>query len=134
MTPSLIAVALFAGWAILMIAIAISYRVAAVLFKGKPADSWTRGRTTDDPGLIERAGHAHLNTLENLPIFAAIVLAGVASGQGALIDPIAPFVLYARMAQSTVHLIGVSHWLVLARAAFFGIQIALFVTMIVKIL
>ncbi|MBY8965458.1 MAPEG family protein [Algiphilus sp. NNCM1] len=135
MTPSLTAVALFAGWALLLVFIPVGYRVVAVLTKGKAANSWTRGHQQEsEPGLVERAGHAHLNTLENLPVFAALVLAGVASGQGAAIDALAPWVLYARMAQSVVHLIGVNHWLVLVRAGFFAAQLILFLVMLFRLL
>jgi len=135
MTPSLTAVALFAGWALLLVVIPVGYRVFAVLAQGKGADSWTRGRQQEtEPGLVERAAHAHMNTLENLPVFAALVLAGVASGQGAAIDALAPWVLYARMAQSVVHLIGVNHWLVLVRAGFFSVQLILFLVMLFRLI
>ena len=77
-----------------------------------------------------RAKHAHLNCLENLPIFAAIVLAGVAMGKAPVVDQVAAWVLYARLAQSTVHLIGVNHWLVFIRANFLVVQAALFLYMI----
>ncbi|WP_420428184.1 MAPEG family protein [Algiphilus sp.] len=135
MTPSLTAVALFAAWALLLVCIPVGYRVFAVLAQGKAAHSWTRGRQQEsEPSLVERAAHAHLNTLENLPVFAALVLAGVASGQGAAIDPLAPWVLYARMAQSVVHLIGVNHWLVLVRAGFFAAQLVLFLVMLFRLI
>ncbi|MGB0213081.1 MAPEG family protein [Algiphilus sp.] len=133
MTPSLTAVALFAAWALVLIGLIISYRVFLVLAKGTPAYSWTRGKAIQDPPIIERASHAHLNTLENLPVFAAIVLAGVVSGQGAAIDALAPWVLYARVGQSVVHLIGVNQPLVLVRAGLFGAQVVLFIIMLIRL-
>lgn len=132
MTPALSSLALFAAWALVLLSIVVVFRVAAVL-RGKPANSWTRGQPTEDPGLVVRAGHAHLNTLESLPVFAAIVLAAAVSGQSMAIDALAPWVLYARIAQSAVHLVGISHPLVLLRAAFFGVQVVLFVVMLVRL-
>jgi uncharacterized MAPEG superfamily protein len=119
------AVLLFAAWTLVLMFIYVGYRVALVLAMKKPANSWGRGEKTDDPGFITRAQHAHLNSLENLPVFAAIVLAGVALGKAPVVDPVAAYVLYARLAQSTVHLIGVNHWLVFIRANFLVIQAAL---------
>ncbi len=115
----------FAAWTLLLVALAVSWRVVEVL-RGKPANSWTRGAASESPAFIKRAEHAHLNCLENLPIFAAIVLVAQVLGQSAAVDAVAAWVLYARIAQSTTHLIGVTHWLVLVRATFFAVQLALF--------
>ena len=124
------ALLLFAAWTLLLMFTYVGYRVALVLAMKKPANSWGRDDKTDDPGFIVRAKHAHLNALENLPVFAAIVLAGVALGKAPVVDQVAAFVLYARLAQSTVHLIGVNHWLVFIRANLLIVQAGLFVYMI----
>ena len=100
----------------------------------KRADSWTRGRPTEDPGFIVRAQNAHMNCVENLPVFAAIVLSAYALGRAPVADHVASYVLGARLAQSTVHLIGVNHWLVFVRGSLFTIQVALFLYMIWELL
>jgi hypothetical protein len=51
-------------------------------------------------------------------------------GKSAVTEPYAMYVLYARLAQTVTHLIGVNHWLVLVRATFWAIQLALFVVML----
>ena len=56
--------------------------------------------------------------------------AGTALGKDAVVAPYAPIVLYARLGQSTAHLIGTSQPLVLARATFWGVQVILFVLML----
>ena len=124
------AVLLFAGWTLALMLTYVFYRTGLVLVGQKRADSWTRGRPTDDPGLVVRAQHAHLNCVENLPVFAAIVLSAYALGKAGVADSVASWVLWSRLAQSTVHLIGVSHWLVFIRGSFFTIQVALFLYMI----
>jgi uncharacterized MAPEG superfamily protein len=124
------ALLLFAAWTLALMFTYVGYRVVLVLAMKKPANSWGRDDKVDDPGFIVRAKHAHLNALENLPVFAAIVLAAVALGKSPVVDQVAAFVLYARLAQSTVHLIGVSHWLVFIRANLLVIQAALFAYMI----
>ena len=128
------ALLLFAAWTLLLMMTYIGYRVALVFTRGTPADSWTRGTVTKDPGFFTRAQHAHLNCVENLPVFAAVVLGAYALGQAPVADFAGPYVLVARLAQSTVHLIGVNHWLVMIRAGFFTVQVALLFYMIATLL
>lgn len=116
----------FTAWTLLLVILVVGWRAVEVL-RGRPANSWGRGSAIASPSFVTRAEHAHINSLENLPIFAAIVLAGSLLGKTAAIDTVAAWVLYARIAQSVTHLIGTSPALVLVRATFFGIQIALFV-------
>lgn len=124
------ALLLFATWTLVLMFTYVGYRVVLVLAMKKPANSWGRDDKVDDPAFIVRAKHAHLNALENLPVFAAIVLAAVALGKAPVVDQVAAWVLYARLAQSLVHLIGVSHWLVFIRANLLVVQAALFLYMI----
>ena len=124
------ALLLFAAWTLVLMLTYVFYRTGLVATGSKRADSWTRGRPTDDPGFIVRAQHAHMNCVENLPVFAAIVLAAYALGRPVIADHVAPYVLGARVAQSAVHLVGVSHWLVFIRGGLFTIQVALFLYMI----
>jgi len=124
------ALLLFATWTLVLMFTYVGYRVALVLAMKKPANSWGRDDKVDDPAFIVRAKHAHLNALENLPVFAAIVLAAVALDKAPVVDQVAAWVLYARLAQSIVHLIGVNHWLVFIRANLLVIQALLFLYMI----
>jgi uncharacterized MAPEG superfamily protein len=123
----------FTGWTLLLVLVIFGWRGIAIVIKRRPADSWTRGKLVEDPALIRRVEHAHINCLENLPIFAVIVLAAAAMGKSAAIDGLAMYVLYARVAQSVVHMLGVNHWLVLLRATFWSIQLILFVVMLFAI-
>jgi uncharacterized MAPEG superfamily protein len=124
------ALLLFATWALVLMLTYVFYRTGLVMSGQKRADSWTRGKPTDDPGFVVRAQHAHMNCVENLPVFAAIVLSAYALGRPAVADGVARYVLGARLAQSTVHLIGVNHTLVFVRGTLFTIQVLLFLYMI----
>lgn len=123
----------FAVWTLLLVVIAVGWRGLDIL-KGRPADSWTRGRDTPRPAFISRVEHAHLNCLESLPVFATIVLAAAAMGKGTLTDAYAPIVLYTRIAQSATHMVGVNHLLVLVRAGFFFVQVGLMLWMALSLL
>lgn len=124
----------FTGWTLLLVLVIFGWRGIEIVLRGKKADFWTRGNKVDEPAFITRLQHAHLNCLENLPIFAVIVLAAAAMGKGAVTAPWAAYVLYARLAQSIVHLVGVNHWLVMLRATFWTIQLVLFVVMLAGLL
>jgi len=89
----------FAIWTVLLVLVAVSWRVLEVL-RGARADSWTRGSAAARPAFVIRVENAHMNCIENLPLFAVIVLAAAAMGKAAVTDPFAPVVLYARLAQS----------------------------------
>ncbi|HSW14821.1 MAG TPA: MAPEG family protein [Solimonas sp.] len=127
--PATVALIGFTAWTLLLVFIAVNWRALEIL-RGVPADSWTRGKERDRPALIKRIEHAHINCIENLPVFAAIVLAAYVMGKSAVVDAVAVYVLYARIAQSLTHLAGVSHWMVLVRATFYTLQILLFFYMI----
>jgi uncharacterized MAPEG superfamily protein len=124
------ALLLFAAWTLALMLTYVFYRTGLVATGQKPADSWTRGRETDDPGFIVRAQHAHMNCVENLPVFAAIVLSAYALGKPGAVDHLGGYVLDARLAQSAVHLIGVNPTLVFVRGSLFTIQVVLFLYMI----
>lgn len=100
--------------------LAMSYplqRVAQVLTGKAAANAWTRDQVTASvPAWAVRAQHAHLNCLENLPLFAAVVIAAYLSDQLALIEGLAMIYLGLRVAQSVVHLLSTSPAFVFVRA------------------
>lgn len=121
----LTALLLFAAWTLVLMFCYVGYRVALVLMMKKKANEWTRGQPTDDPAFVTRASHAHMNCVENLPVFAAIVLAAALLNKNAIVDAVACWYLAARIAQSTVHLISTAPMMVFLRANLFIVQIAL---------
>jgi uncharacterized MAPEG superfamily protein len=124
----------FAAWTLLLIALVFLYRGLRFL-KGTPINHWPRGnKPADDAPFVKRLEDAHANCLENLPVFAVIVLVAAALGRLADIQALAPWVLYARIGQSLVHLSGTGPVNVFVRASFWSVQLALFGWMLVKLL
>lgn len=119
------ALLLFAAWTLVLMFAYAGYRVVLVLAMKKRATNWVRGQPDDDPAFFKRAQNAHLNCAENLPVFAAIVLAAAVLGKNEVVDGVAGIYLLARLAQSIVHLISVSHWMVFLRANLFIVQVLL---------
>ncbi|TVP53978.1 MAG: MAPEG family protein [Halomonadaceae bacterium] len=119
------ALLLYVIWTIIL---ALSYagpRVPQVLAGSKSANHWERGKASDDAPLLQRAKSAHLNSLENLPLFAALVLIAAVTQQNAVVDSLAGIVIAARVGQGIVHMIGTSFILVLLRATLFLTQLAI---------
>tara|TARA_R110000787_G_scaffold58117_27_gene132522 strand:- start:1503 stop:1919 length:417 start_codon:yes stop_codon:yes gene_type:complete len=112
-------------WMILLTLLYAGPRIPQALLGKKPADHWTRGKSTDDAAFFIRASHAHANCVENFALFAAVVLVAAATQQNGAVDGLACYVLGARVLQSVVHLMGTSFFLVLMRATFFLVQVAL---------
>lgn len=131
LSASAIALLGFAAWTILLVFAVLMYRTLLVFTGKTPANSWPRGTLNpSDPGIMVRIQHAHLNCLEGLPIFAAVLLVAGLSGKLPFTDTVAMYVLYARIAQTVTHLVGVNHWLVMLRATFFSIQLLLYAYMV----
>ncbi|MBK6361469.1 MAG: MAPEG family protein [Comamonadaceae bacterium] len=124
----------FAAWTLLLIAGVFLYRGMRFL-TGTPINHWPRGnKPADDAPFVKRLEDAHANCLENLPVFAVIVLVAAALGRLADIQALAPWVLYARIGQSLAHLSGTGPVNVFVRASFWSAQLALFGWMLVKLL
>jgi uncharacterized MAPEG superfamily protein len=115
----------FALWTLALVALVFLYRGLRFL-KGTPINNWPRGnKPADDAPFVKRLEDAHANCLENLPVFAVIVLAASAMDKTGMVNTFAPFVLYARIGQTLAHLWGVGPLQVLVRAAFWSVQLGL---------
>lgn len=108
----------------LLAVIAPLYRSALVLTGKKPADAFPRAGH-DGPSWYKRCMDAHANSLENLPLYLALLVVAYMSEAVAVLDQVAYLYLMARLLQSLVHLLGVNHYLVLARFTFWNVQIAI---------
>lgn len=111
-----------------LVFVSVNWRVLEVL-RGKGINSWGRNDGIPVPALVMRMQHAHLNCLENLPIFAILVFAAAFMGKSAVVDSLACYVLMARVGQSAVHLLGTSQALVFIRATFYVAQVLMFLYM-----
>ena len=124
------AVLLYVVWAIILVLIYSGPRIPLAAFTDRRMDSWERNKAPADAPFFVRAKGAHLNCLENFPLFAAVVFVAAFMGKSAVVDSVAAYVVYLRVAQSLTHLIGDSSALVLIRASFFVAQILLILYMI----
>jgi uncharacterized MAPEG superfamily protein len=114
----------FAAWTLLLLLSTVgTYRWSRIL-TGQVAISAWRADEQQGDDWYRRAIRAHLNCLETLPIYAAVVIALLtAHVTSQILDGLAITILAARVCQSLVHLLLEQTDIVAAiRFAFFFIQ------------
>jgi len=101
---SIIALTFYALWAIVLVVMIAADR-ALLVVTGKSAITEFTAGTKHGSDSYWRINRAHLNTLENLPIFAALVLAGWVAGLDTpTFNMLAVVIVAARVVQSLVHI------------------------------
>ncbi|MBR9651822.1 MAPEG family protein [Thalassovita aquimarina] len=126
----------FALWTLVILFGAVGvYRWSRILTGRTRLSHWTADPDAGS-GIYPRAMRAHMNCIENLPVFGAIVFAidhmGLESG---LLDGLAIVVLAARVVQSLIHiLLEQSDRVILIRFGFYFSQIVAMIAMAVSVL
>jgi uncharacterized MAPEG superfamily protein len=119
----IIALTLYAMWAMLLVLSVGAVRVHDVVRGRAAITSFTPG-TPHGGDAYWRLNRAHMNAIENLPIFGVIVLSGVAVGAGdATFNELAMVVLAARAIQSLIHIFSGSAAAINLRFTAFAVQI-----------
>jgi uncharacterized MAPEG superfamily protein len=120
----------FATWTIALVLAIGTVRVARVLTGKQAANSFASG-APHGGDRYWRVNRAHLNAVENLPIFAAIVGVGHVAGlrTGAFATA-AIMVLVARVVQSIVHISSNTNMVVNVRFTAYLTQLGAFAFMI----
>lgn len=95
----------FAGWTLVpLFGGVLAYRLLAVM-RGQRDASGFSAVDPEGPDWYQRAARAHMNCVENLPVYGAIVLAIVASGvRGPWLATLALVFLGARVLQTVTHM------------------------------
>jgi uncharacterized MAPEG superfamily protein len=115
----------FAGWfALLSFALGV-YRIGLVLSGRKAANTFATDGSDLEP-IGRRLTRARDNCYETLPLFAAIALGASLAGRLNVTDPLAMWVLYARIGQSLTHIASTSVPAVQIRASLFFVQVLIY--------
>ena len=134
MTTGLWCLVGFAGWAILLVFAIASYRGVQVLTGKKRSNEFQSG-SPHGGDAYWRLNRAHMNTIENLPIFGAIIMAASfahASSPAFVLLP--KVVLGARIAQSIIHVSSNAPMVINLRFTAFLTQLGCYAWMIVELL
>lgn len=95
----------FAGWTLAVLTASIGvYRWSRILSGRATIAEW-RADATQGSEWYQRATRAHMNCVENLPVYGAVALAAALTGVGGReLDALALTFLAARIGQSLVHI------------------------------
>ncbi|MBL0087102.1 MAG: MAPEG family protein [Ideonella sp.] len=122
--PTALVLAALCGWALLLLVLMELLRVAWVA-RGRLAPNEFRPDNANLSPFMQRLARAHANCIEGLPVFGGLLLLALVTQRTALTDPLAPWLLGARVTQSCVHLVSTSVPAVNLRFAAFCVQLAI---------
>ncbi|AOF80387.1 MAPEG family protein [Methyloversatilis sp. RAC08] len=133
MSPSLLAMLLYATLTLLLLVAIAALRTTLVVTRQRAADAFTPAGDDVSP-FSGRLCRAHANCCENLPVFAALVLAAALSGHAGITDSTALWVFAARVGQTVTHLSSGRRRAIRLRFLFMLVQIALLTSWVVRLL
>ncbi len=134
MSTALVSLVWFALWAVMLVMFVALLRVREVM-GGRSAPNAFPSGDKHGADAYWRINRAQANTVENLPIFAALVLSGVAAGlETPIFGTLCAVAVFARMAQSLIHMSSGSNMAVNLRFAAFGVQLVCFVWIGIELL
>jgi uncharacterized MAPEG superfamily protein len=133
MTNSLIALLGFAAWTLLLLGSIAMLRCYYTLIGKRRANGFAVSGE-DVSAFSGRLCRAHANGYENLPIFAALIAVAAFSGNASITDPLALWLLAARISQSTVHLISTRNRAVILRFGLLMVQMVIQLIWVVQLL
>jgi uncharacterized MAPEG superfamily protein len=117
------ALVLFAVWAMLLVVCIGLWRVTQVVTGTVPKGGFNPGAPHGGDAYW-RLNRAHINAVENLPLFATVVLSGLyLQVQDPLFPLLANVVIVARVAQTLIHISSGAAAVVLMRFTAFGVQV-----------
>jgi len=127
------ALIVYACWTMLLVVGIGTLRGAVAIGGGRPSMRFDPAGA-DVSEFSARLCRAHANCYENLPVFGALVAVALATDRAPVVGQLAMWVVYARIAQSLVHLVSVSPPAIMARFAFYLVQIVLMAMMAWRLL
>jgi uncharacterized MAPEG superfamily protein len=131
---SITALIFYALWAIGLVLMVAAARTLLVIRGDARINTFTSG-VPHGGEFYWRINRAHLNTVENLPIFATIVLSGWVVGmETQTFNRLAATVLAARIVQSLIHIASGSGTAVTCRFLAYAVQIVVEIWMAALVL
>lgn len=124
MKTSALVLALFISWTLALLVLMEVLRSHRVLTGRSRSNEFDPENSKLSP-FMQRLARAHANCLEGLPVFGGLLLLALATGRTEVTDPWAPWLLAARIVQSSIHLASLSVIAVNARFTAFAVQVAI---------
>jgi len=133
MSLSFFAVIAYIVWTIILIIMIEVFRTYLVVKTGHAINDFSPDGSDISP-FAHRLSRAHANCYESFPIIGGTLLVALATGQTGITDPLALWVIAARVAQSSTYMISGSVPASQVRFLFFLIQLTISTWWIVQLL
>lgn len=114
----------FVAWTLILLIVMEGLRTRLVLTRTVESNAFTPDNANLSP-FMQRLARAHANCLESLPVVATLLIVALITDRAAITDPLAPWLLAARVVQSGVHLASLSVLAVNLRFTAFAVQVAI---------
>ena len=124
MNASLTALAGFIAWSLFLLVLMESIRAGLVMRGRVPSNGFQPDNGNLSP-FMQRLARAHANCVEGFPIFGGLLIVALVTDRAAITDPLAPWLMLARVLQSSIHLASLSEFAVTARFTAFAAQLGI---------
>lgn len=131
-TSALVLTALIA-WTLFLLILMEALRIR-FLFTRTVAPNEFRPDNSNLPPFMQRLARAHANCIESFPIIGGLLLVALLTDQTSVTDGLAPWLLFARLIQSSIHMASTSVLAANLRFYAFAVQMAIAVYWIWKVL
>jgi uncharacterized MAPEG superfamily protein len=111
-------------WTLVLLVLMEGLRTRYVVTKAVAANEFRPDNSNLSP-FMQRLARAHANCVESLPVFGILLIAALLANRAGITNPLAPWLLVARLIQSCVHLTSLSVAAVNVRFVAFVVQIAI---------
>ncbi len=123
-SPSVIVVLGLIAWTLLLLIVMELLRTRLILAGEVPANALLPDNANLSP-FMQRLARAHANCYESVPFFIGLLLVAVMTGHADVTDALAPWLLGARIVQSSVHMASLSLVAVNVRFLAFALQVGI---------
>ncbi|MGB7478893.1 MAG: MAPEG family protein [Burkholderiaceae bacterium] len=123
-SPSALVLTALIAWTLLLLILMEVLRARLVVTGRVTANAFAPDNTGLSP-FMQRLARAHANCLEGLPIFGGLLVVALLTGKAGFTDPLAPWLLAARIVQSLIHLASTSVVAVNLRFTAFTVQLGI---------
>lgn len=124
LSTSVTVLALFIVWTLLLLILMEGVRCYHVATGRVRANEFRPDNSNLSP-FMQRLARAHANCVEGLPVFGGLLMVALITGRAAVTDPLAPWLLAARIVQSSVHVLSLNVLAVNVRFAAFVVQLCI---------
>lgn len=124
MSTSGLVLTLFVAWTLLLLVLMEVLRSWLVVSGRVPANGFQPDNGNLSP-FMQRLARAHANCIESFPVVGGLLIVALVSGRSGVTDILAPWLMLARVVQSSIHLASLSEFAVTARFSAFAVQMGI---------